>query len=581
MDSQSLDTLETKQVTQQRTFVVLEPVKTKNILAGPLKRSRNGCEPCRRRKKKCDEQQPVCGLCQYRNVECTFRDNPKVTIKKHQFKPETAQSPSKVPEVQTAEAVPSTEDFTQQALILPSSLVEFKSSLQLPYNVEIENTYSHIPTVYDEYFSLTPPRLPLSPLTLDLDDFGPIFLQGFIAKVSKTICIATDASNYYCKTIVQIAATDKSVLYAIAAWGGLFIEGFTPTVQAYMTRAIELSDKTQLVPGNLGKKELYVMFSFCIVMMGFHISAGDVRQWNVLLGKCVKLISELGGLRKMCELYEYSNDIKFLCSALLFHDLMSSAAFIKGTALPMGSYLEIFRDKKLLEMGNYGLDPLQGCIQPLYLLMGEISTVAAELRVKKKVIAEKYDQLANKKLAGVYESSRQEYELKLARIEYFEDATEQFNILQRKLQNCLPSAVQMELIMHDEKELELHLTLFDIYMYTSQLCLNSQIKEMTPESFEIQKILVNALNCIDVLIDTKMVASLSLALLVCGVACSTDCDRREMEQRIERVRKVYPVENVVRIVDVIHQVWAVNDHGKVCVDWAEICRKKGWELAVC
>ncbi|CAF3596406.1 unnamed protein product [Fusarium graminearum] len=38
------------------------------------RRSRTGCIPCRRRRRKCDEQRPQCGSCQGRNVTCEFKE---------------------------------------------------------------------------------------------------------------------------------------------------------------------------------------------------------------------------------------------------------------------------------------------------------------------------------------------------------------------------------------------------------------------------------------------------------------------------------------------------------------------------
>ncbi|KAK2593137.1 hypothetical protein QQS21_009147 [Conoideocrella luteorostrata] len=56
------------------------------------RRSRNGCQECRRQKIKCDERQPRCGQCVKRNRECHVRE---FVLKQHAFSLDNP--PSKVP----------------------------------------------------------------------------------------------------------------------------------------------------------------------------------------------------------------------------------------------------------------------------------------------------------------------------------------------------------------------------------------------------------------------------------------------------------------------------------------------------
>ena len=61
----------------------------------------------------------------------------------------------------------------------------------------------------------------------------------------------------------------------------------------------------------------------------------------------------------------------------------------------------------------------------------------------------------------------------------------------------------MKLIKDDRYELELHLTLFEVYLLTCQLCLNYLIKKLPANTLDMQLLVLNCLALIDILIDTK------------------------------------------------------------------------------
>ena len=58
-------------------------------------------------------------------------------------------------------------------------------------------------------------------------------------------------------------------------------------------------------------------------------------------------------------MFDCSNEIKWLLSDIQYHDILSLNTFQKGTMLPMEEYNSVFKEAKILELGNYGLDPFK------------------------------------------------------------------------------------------------------------------------------------------------------------------------------------------------------------------------------
>lgn len=445
---------------------------------------------------------------------------------------------------------------------------------------------SQLPSHYDinlaqDYFLEIVSPTPLHQVSMfpQIDDKGGLFLDSYINQCARVVCVGPDSSNYFLKTFYQLASTDNAIMYALAAWGGLFIEGFSERVKRYLKSAFDLIEKRFPSFDDLNKQDTFTLLSFYLVVLSFEVCAGDVCNWHRYHHSAAELIKKNGGLEKICRKFDYSNDIKFLISDVFFHDILSSNAFSGNSQFPTSEYYSMFHQNRILEFGNYGLDPLQGCLQPIYLILAEMNSVASDLGKRKleldrelRILALNVTQLA---------ADEDIIHLRQLRIEYYEDANHQFNILQEKLHNCKPNVAQIELIMDDKKELELHLTLFEVYLYTCQLCINTRIKGMAPSAIEQQVLLLNCLNGIDILVPTKLVSSLALLLLICGINCCSPSDRIEMQKRIEKIQKLYFVANVLRVLEIIQESWAQNKLGNRCMDWTDICKSKNWDLSVC
>ncbi|ABN67401.2 putative transcriptional regulator [Scheffersomyces stipitis CBS 6054] len=545
-------------------------ILSRNIILGPTKRSRNGCLNCRKRKKKCDESFPTCGSCKYRGAECIWRDSTKFKMKRYSDSRDSTKKSAVVRHVSTkspSEELSEAIVESQDKMELSKGIIELVNDEIDQVNLRLDTsefTTKNIDFLMSDDFSdfpyLSPTTTPIFNPFRHLDDKAKYFLDGFIHKVARNLCIGPDWCNYFLKTFYQMAEQDKSVSFALASWGGLFLEGSTDATKSYMIKAYK--SITERFPNfnELSKEDIYILLNFFLIGIGVHVCAGDVSQWNILFKQCIEVIQKNGGLSEICRMFDYSNDIKWLISDVQFHDIMSSRAFSKGTILPMEEYNTIFQRNKILELGNYGLDPLQGCIQPIYLLLGEILQVSSDLKFTQHCYI---------------------INLRILRQNFYNEMEEVIDQLKEKLKRCQPNIQQMEPIIDDKHEVELHLTLFEVYSYTCQLSMNYQIKGMPASSAEMQSILVNAVSCIDILVDTKLVSSLSLSLLLCGITCCTATDRLDMEVRIKKIQSAYEVANLTRMVDIIKEVWKRNSNGNVCIDWVEVCNEKDWNLSVC
>ncbi|KAK6466032.1 putative transcriptional regulator [Scheffersomyces coipomensis] len=610
-------------------------IQTENIVVGASKRSRNGCLACRQRKKKCDESYPTCGSCNHRNVECIWRNNSKFKVQKLYSSPKDSIIIEKFTKfknniINTTNVVSSktsSDSITSSSKprSLPSTMVASSSSSSSTsssspedddFGINLNNMDESVHHNYFELQSTTPPyangknntellMLDISnyypsPVTNQIfnpfkhmDERGTYFIDAFVNKVATKLCIGPASCNYFLKTFYQLAETEESISYALSSWGGLFVEGYTEGVRSYLGKAFQLIKDRYNTFENLPKEDIYILLNFFLIGIGIQICAGDVSKWNILFKKCIEMIQQNGGITEIFKMFDYSNDVKWLIADVEFHDVMSSGAFTSGTLLPIKEYDTIINQHKLLELGGYGLDPLQGCISSMYLLFGEIATVNAELNEKRQKLdkllkrAEKKYEQQSKLSTGqttqviILKEDGEEIDLRSTRLDYYQEVEDHYNHLKQKILDCQPNVGQMSHIIDDKTEVEFHLTLFEVYSFSCQLCLNYQIKGTPPASSEMQSILLNALNSLDILVDTKMVSSLAMSLLLCGIACCTPLDRIEMENRFTKIKSHYEVANVTRVLDIVHEVWNRNQNGELWVDWIEICREKNWDLCVC
>lgn len=549
-------------------------------------------------RKKCDEVHPICGPCKSRDVECTWlikkyesvTDDKKV---KKMNKPSRGKAPeidkmtNIINEAKKDEIIddagttnfPILTDanlspFFKGALDSPGELspmqlgeIEDIPSSVMPYNETNDIAFSEFSNIL---------LSPSSTFSLYLDEPGLRLLEFFENRVAKILCISPESSNYFLKTFVSVAMTEESIMHALAAWGGVFSEGpYSELVNYHMSQATTLIHERHLANYRLDKHGYYVAVCYYLIAIGIEICSGDVSKWYKHFNACTELLRSYGGLAKFLKDFNYSNNVKWLIASFQFHDIMSSVTLSSGTSCSMKNYNNLFKNYNLLDIGDYGVDPYQGCIQPIYLILGEIMNSYVELKEERKNLKASILHLS------LEDSSSSEIDgLMQQRIEHYKFVSTRYAELLNNVLLARPNEKQIALIMSKE-ELDLHLTLFELYRLTCQMYLLLYIKQTQPSSSEVQMLLLTSFAYISILVESPMTASLSMLLLICGISCCNLSDRNYITTKFTKIYDKNKAGNVRRVWDIVEESWRRNPDGNICIDWVEICEEYGWKLPVC
>ncbi|QEO20561.1 hypothetical_protein [Candidozyma auris] len=521
---------------------------------GTRARSTLGCLCCRRRKKKCDEKYPTCSGCEKRDLKCEWPEKPKNGVKKT---------------IAKTQSQPAKQDLqmTLTSPISPDSCID----PQLPLDHSISLSSKSSPDLF-ELFHLPYDNMLFGRALPQLDETGFEYLSHYSDAFCSSIPIGTDASNYFLKTFMHLAQSRDSILYALCAWGGFYlqlrdkssIEYAKPW--NYMQKAAKLICKEigdNLTPST--NEDFFVLFAFYLIFIGIEVTTGDVCHWGGFMTQCSNLINSFGGLAAVCQMFSNNNDIKWLLHNFQFHDLLSSNALRKGTFIPIEEYKDVLKEDV-----DYGIDPLQGALGRVYNLFGEIGNAQVRLRRQWNELQDALP-IINDERCIEYEDARRNY---------FEDVRATFKEFSVKIETCQPSELHLEILESNPFDLALQTKLFQLYVLICQIHLHTGVIHSPPASFQQQDLLFRALELIDELIETRMVVSLSLSLLVCGITCCTDYDRERMRERFKKAQSTYFVQNLTRIEETVEEAWVRNPDGSAVVDWAALAEEKGWNLYV-
>lgn len=456
----------------------------------------------------------------------------------------------------------------------------FVLQLPPPSSLLVQTTTGAAGGDWDDFLSLdtnSPPLLvyePTSTFSLFLDERALSYLHYFQHNVTEILCIIPEETpNYFVRTFFSVAMTDEAILNALAAWGGYFKEGrITDAVSSHYKTAQDLmAERYAHRTTPLDKFDRYILVCFYVILIGVELCRGDASNWYSNFEKCHKILtSDYGGMLQLCQDFSYSNDVKWLVSNLQFHDIMSSDTQARGTLFPMDDYNTLFTKYRLLETGGY-LDPFQGCVQPIYMVLAEV--IDAHVRLKQK------RQDIETKLTSTILSSQDMKTFRQQRLDYFIESEKTIRALQGKIDSCQPSESQLALF--DADSLPHQLTFFETVRDTCKIYLLLHLKQLLPSSSEVQLILLPSLYSMETLEETNLITAMSMLLLIFGISCSLPCDRIEITNIYKRGIEIYKLGNMHRVWDVVQEFWNRNPHGNLCIDWADICEEKGWVISMC
>lgn len=434
-----------------------------------------------------------------------------------------------------------------------------------------------------------------SKLVDGLSDIEIVYLDYYKTCVSQTVSILPKESNFFLNLYLPLAENDKSILYALVGWAAVFLDKSKDqsSYRTYINKAIELS-KEKLANKSLDDVNRLSLTSLYTILCAVLICAGDVKEWSKHFRTLHKiLLQQSNGYLKSIKngLGDYKES-KWLVSNFLYHDVLSSSSHKNGTLFKMDEYSQILdlsfkspaddflpSEKMLLphytcgESNSHELidndpvcDPLQGCVRPLYVLIGEITNTFVELKnFNNRLLTSEnvHDYLSHMK----------------CRTDKYREIEEKYEKLENQIKNTKPHTHSL-IHLKSDKDLELHLTLFETYRLCCLIHLKNLVKKLPPASPEIQALLLELLPCIEIVMGSNAQASLCFPLLIAGMSSIFESDRRLVEQKVRYMSETFPVKTFQRILVIIKESWRLNTHEDRSVYWFEISDKFGWDLSL-
>lgn len=425
-----------------------------------------------------------------------------------------------------------------------------------------------------------------------LDDLGQFLYNYYVNTLSAKVSIAPtsqDESNSYQKVFLPLAQKDDGVLYGILAWAGFHLGGkWLSEGSKYAEKAVKLL--TQGVDfGGLAcvendRRTILNKLATILILCGAEICRGDVKYWSVYLNWGWKLLRDNGGILK----FDNNKEEHWLISNFAYHDLLASSTSERGTYFPIDTYNTIFADPEGVSRGL--LNPLLGVSKSLFKVIGEINSLAYESKRSLDI----YYNRGSPKSSDLWSTPNnvaQSPDLPMQ--SSFGDTDSEISehaktgrllcsILERaqKLKQDIETAKpeMADIVNLSDSDLELQLTSFEAFQLSCTLFLRQSIMKCNPSSLESQILVNDLVKCLDILLDSPMVATLVFPIFMAGIHLVTEDDREAMRIRIDKMMATYGPWNVVRVKFLVEKVWEENPDGDKVVDWHAILKSLGWDL---
>lgn len=604
-----------------------------NQRLGIRSRSRNGCLECKRKRKKCDENRPSCTRCLKSNTICVWKENQfkiskndkslteKQIINTNVEKLEKVKNNyfgqyNKTSEFNTNLSLsPEKENFFSDIFdfgkVLPHSFLDDETDSKGEEVQVIPKTKKSIflealkekivgHTDSFSFLDISLNKYPSQSLISGLNESEIICLDYYRTCVSQTISILPKESNFFLNLYLPLAESNRSILYALIGWAGVFLDSKNmKSPLSYIKKAIKISE-TEMKHNQLTNYDKIAFVSFYTILCAVLICAGDVKEWYEHFQTLHQFLLKQsnGELKNIKKYLGDSKELKWLISNFLYHDVLTSMSHIKGTCFKMQEYCQIldmdislnnnFNIESSLKINN-GInnkidnfsnsnneievidndivcDSLQGCVRPMFVLIGEITNTFVDIKNIEKELLISEETLSHEEF------------LKL-RNKIYLDLENKYDNLKRLIENTKPHTISLCYLKSDD-DLELHLTLFEVYRLSASIYLKTLLKKVPPISLEIQHLVVDLLPCINIIIGSSVQASLCFPLLVAGISCISQSDRFFIREKVSEMSSFFPVKNFQRILVIIEEVWKINRNGHDCIHWFDISSKLGWDLSL-
>lgn len=409
---------------------------------------------------------------------------------------------------------------------------------------------------------------PIDPFRLILDERGYQLVYFFHNEIIHRICISPKScQNHFASTFTGVSYRDESVLRLLAAWGALFVDG--PNSASLKSRMHEADLSLQRFYSNkvLDDQDKFNLICFHLNAAGIGVCSGDTKEWVHHHRKCGELIRGFGSTKNFLAKMNYSNSAKWVISNLHYNDVMSSESLKHGTLLTAEEYGSPFKDETDF---TYGIDPLQGCMHLIFLVLCEILQAYSVLSSVRRTLKEDSKNVA-------HDPSIDINLLNSRRLQHYKETEKHGKRLWAKVEACKPRKNQECFI--EPSQLHNHHTLFEAFRNTCKLYVLMYIRDLPPRTPEVQGVLLETFKLLDVLIECDLRAAVTKIMLLCGLACYKEMDRIELRHKFTRLQTYYKVFNVHNVRHIVEQIWIANPDGLLTIDWGETCEKMRWTVA--
>lgn len=566
----------------------------KGKIKGKPTRSKSGCLNCRKRKKKCDEVKPICTGCLNRNLICEYRSLAFHPFIENKLDIVTDSNPinnnlpnnilpidEKITKIsnlenlvgetvmrifdnnnsklsnlfenqQVQEDLPNLDEFDIQKTKTLDDLLPIDSDF---LNIFFEDQPQYL-DLFKNPTPIIPPsldiKLPVPLTTLELSYF-----EFFCKSILSDLSILPQEFNYYTKIYIPLAFKEESVLYTLVGWGCRRRKNMNLNYQVENKEADSYIGKVNEIilyhESILDREKFITNFVCYMLLVCMEISFGDTSKWSHYFTCCFNMINKMpGNFRYLVSTCSIEGNL--LAENFAYFDVLASQSNENGTFYPMADYYELFNQNNTTKIVH---DPLQGCIRPVILLIGEIVSLLVE---------------HNSLQASLDLSECDKFEI-------INKMMTKSDMLDESIKFSKPDLSCLQ-YLDSSSQLEIHLTLFEVYQIASQIYLRQVIRKLPPIVPEIQVLAYNLKKDLRLLLESlELKNSLAFPMLLLGISSSSADDKKEVTGMFKRLIQVCGyLSSYQKLFIVVQKIWDLNNNGSLYIDWFRVTKQLGWRL---
>ncbi len=390
------------------------------------------------------------------------------------------------------------------------------------------------------------------PVDLTCDELS--CFEFYCKKILPDLSILPQEFNYYSRIYIPMAFKERSVLYTLIGWGCKMRKNRYLSYQAENKEADKyislVNDDIRRNSISLSKDKFITNFVCYMLLVCMEISYGDTMRWSEYFTRCFNMINRMPGNFRYL-LNSCSTEGALMAENFAYFDVLASQSNKNGTFYPIDDYRELFSSNTKMH------DPLQGCIRPIILLIGETVSLLVE-------------------------SSSLSHSLDLPDCDEY-DLMDKMMIksirLDERIKSATPDSACLK-FLYSPEELEYHLTLFEVYQLSAQIYLREVIRQLPPVVPEMAVLAYRLRNHMKIIIECKLLKkSLAFPMLLLGTTSSRPEERKEVRIMFESlIQHCGYLSSYQKLWLVVQKIWDINKNGALYVDWFKVTEQFGWRL---